>query len=101
MIDYEGKTDTLSFFPDTVPVPVSEYRTLVESAERGRVMADGILSAMTYDGITRYGRDVSLAPDTVLAIFRAVYPEDYDFWLDDQKKRMADAQKEAAENGSL
>lgn len=101
MIDYEGKTETLSAFPETVPVSIQEYRELVESAERGRVMADGILSAMTYDGITRYGRDVSLAPDTVLAIFRAVYPEDYDLWLDAEKKRVEEARKEAAENGSL
>ena len=101
MIDYEGRTETLSAFPETVPVSVLEYKTLVEDAEKGRVMADGILSAMTYDGITRYGRELSISADTVLAVFRAVYPDDYNFWMEDQKKRAEEARKEAAENDIL
>lgn len=101
MIDYEGRTETMSAFPETVPVSVLEYRTLVEDAEKGRVMADGILSAMTYDGITRYVREVSISADTVLAVFRAVYPDDYNLWLEDEKKRAEEARKEAAENDIL
>jgi hypothetical protein len=98
MIDYEGRTDTLSAFPETVPVSVLEYRTLVEDAEKGRVMADGILSAVTYDGVTRYGREISLSADTVLAVFRAVYPDDYDLWMKEEKRRVEEARKGAAEN---
>lgn len=101
MIDYEGRTETLSAFPETVPVSVLEYRKLVEDAEKGRVMADGILSAMSYDGITRFGREVSISADTVLAVFRAVYPDDYLLWLDAEKKRVEEERKEAAENGIL
>lgn len=101
MIDYEGRTETLSAFPETVPVSVLEYRTLVEDAAKVRVMADGILSAMSYDGITRYGREVSISADTVLAVFRAVYPDDYNLWLEDQKKLAEEARKEAAENDIL
>lgn len=101
MIDYEGRTETLSAFPETVPVSVLEYRTLVEDAEKGRVMADGILSAMTYDGITRYGREVTIADDAVLAVFRAVYPDDYNIWLGEEKKRVEESRKGAAENDIL
>ena len=102
MIDYEGKTETLSAFPETVPVSLLEYRTLVEDAERGRVMADGILSAMTYDKVPRYGREITLRAETVLAIFRAVYPDDYKYWLDEAKKQADKATNgEAAENGGL
>ena len=101
MTDYQGKTDTLSFFPDTVPVPVSEYRLLVEAAERGRVMAEGILSAMKYTGDRRYAVEVSLTEEFVISIFRAVYPEDYALWLDAEKKRVEEARKGAAENDIL
>ena len=101
MNDYEVRTETLSAFPETVPVSVLEYRTLVEDAEKGRVMADGILSAMTYDGITRFGMEVSISADTVLAVFRAVYPDDYNLWLDAEKKREEEEGKEAAGNGIL
>ena len=86
---------------DTVAISSSEYRVLVEGAERGRIMAEGILSAMTYDGVTRYGREVSISADTVLAVFRAICPEDYCFWLEDQKKLAEEARKEAAENDIL
>jgi hypothetical protein len=95
MIDYQGKPDTLSFFQDTVPVPVSEYRLLVEAAERGRVMAEGILSAMQYNGDRRYAMEVSITADFVISIFRAVYPEDYDLWLEEEKKRAEEGRKEA------
>lgn len=101
MIDYEGRTETLSAFPETVPVSVLEYRTLVEDAEKGRVMADGILSAMTYYGVTRYGMEVSISADTVLAVFRAVYPDDYNIWLGEEKKRVEEERKGAAENDVL
>ena len=97
MIDYEGRTETPSAFPETVPVSVLEYRELVESAEKGRVMADGILSAMSYEGSPRYGRRVSLVSEVVISIFRAVYPEDYDFWLEDEKKKLAEETVKEAE----
>ena len=101
MIDYEGRSETLSAFPETVPVSVLEYRTLVEDAEKGRVMADGILSAMrTSDSVYPFERD-SLDERVVLAVFKAVYPDDYNFWLKDQKKQAEEAKKVADENDIL
>lgn len=101
MIDYEGRAETLSAFPETVPVSVLEYRTLVEDAEKGRVMADGILSAMKYNGDRRYSIEVSITEEFVISVFRAVYPDDYNLWLEEQKKLAEKARKEAAENDIL
>lgn len=101
MIDYEGRTETLSAFPETVPVSVQEYRELVEAAEKGRVMAEGILSAMKYDSLRVFNGGVCVSEDAVLAVFRAVYPEDYALWLDAEKKRVEEARKEAAGNDVL
>lgn len=83
---------------DTIAIPSSEYRVLVEDAERGRVMAEGILSAMKYTGDMRYAVEVSLMEEFVISIFRAVYPEDYDLWLEEEKKRVEEARKGVAEN---
>lgn len=83
---------------DTVAISSSEYRVLVEGAERGRVMAEGILSAMKYNGDRRYSMEVSITEEFVISVFRAVYPEDYALWLDAEKKRVEEAGKEAAEN---
>lgn len=99
MSNYRWKRDPGEI--ETVPVPASEYRVLVEDAERGRIMAEGILSALTYDGVTRYGREISLNTDDVLSVFRAVYPEDYALWLDAEKKRVEEARNGVAENDIL
>lgn len=86
---------------DTVAISSSEYRVLVEGAERGRIMAEGILSAMTYDRLRVFNGGVCVSDDAVLAVFRAVYPDDYSRWLDAEKKRVEEARKEAAENDIL
>lgn len=101
MIDYEGTGGNMSAFEETVPVSLLEYRTLVEDAEKGRVMADGILSAMTYDKALSYGPEITLRGETVRAIFRSVYPDDYKYWLDEAKKQAEKGNGEDSDDGDL
>lgn len=71
-----------------VLVPLEEYRELVEDAMRGKALAEAFMANMTQ---TKYGVDMSST--VMVAVFRAVFPEDYQIWEDEQKK-LAKAEEE-------
>lgn len=73
---------------DMILVPLEEYRELVEDAMRGKALAEAFMANMTP---TKYGVDMSST--VMVAVFRAVFPEDYQIWEDEQKN-LAKAEEE-------
>ena len=73
-------------------VPLSEYRELVEDAQRGKVLAEAFMANMRK---TEYG--VDLNNYALSSVFHAVFPEDYQIWEEEQKKKREDETMKEAE----
>ena len=67
-----------------VLITSEEYRDLVEGAQRGVALANAVYQNAMVD---KYGLTVNAT--ALLTVFRAVFPEDYDLWREEQEERRA------------
>lgn len=54
-----------------------EYRSLVEKATKGECMASAFMNELE---LSTYGPTADVG--NLVAVFRALYPEDYELWLE-------------------
>ena len=67
-----------------VLITSEEYRDLVEGAQRGVALANAVYQNAMVD---KYGLTVNAT--ALLTVFRAVFPEGYDLWREEQEERRA------------
>lgn len=70
---------------DYVAIPLSEYRELVDGSTRGDALANAFMKELE---LSSYGPTANVA--NLIAVFRALYPEDYEMWLEAAKKQEAE-----------
>lgn len=68
-----------------VTIPVDEYAKLVEKAVLGGAMASAFMGELE---TSPYG--VTADVNALIAVFRALYPLDYDLWAEAAKKKEAE-----------
>ena len=64
-----------------VQIPLDDYTELVEMKTKATVLAEAFMENMR---MTEYG--VTTNEGALIAVFRALFPEDYGLWLEDQKE---------------
>lgn len=82
--DEEIKENAFSY----VTIKTVEYKDLVEKAARGEAMASAFMNEME---LSAYG--VTADHGNLIAVFMALYPEDYARWLDEVKKKDAEGEE--------
>lgn len=71
-----------------VTVPVDEYAKLVEKAALGAAMASAFMGELE---TSAYG--VTADVNNLIAVFRALYPLDYDLWAEAAKKKESEGEE--------
>lgn len=74
----------------TVTISADEYRDLVESAQRGVALANAVYENAMVD---TYGLTVNAT--ALMTVFKAVFPEDYELWEEDQEEKRRNVGEEA------
>ena len=69
---------------DRIVISADEYRDLIEGNQRGMILANAMYQNTRID---KYGLTVDAV--AMLTVFRAVCPEDYDEWKEEQDERRA------------
>lgn len=68
-----------------VSIPVDEYAKLVEKAALGGAMASAFMGELE---TSAYG--VTADVNALISVFKALYPLDFDLWLEAAKKKEAE-----------
>ena len=71
-----------------VTIKTAEYKNLVEKATRGGAMASAFMGELE---TSTYG--VTADVNALIAVFRALYPLDYDLWAEAAKKKEAEGEE--------
>lgn len=69
-----------------VTIKTAEYKNLVEKATRGEAMASAFMGELE---LSPYGPTADV--NALISVFKALYPVDYDLWLEAAKKKEAEA----------
>lgn len=69
-------------------VTVDEYKDLVENATRGEAMASAFMGELE---TSPYG--VTADVNALIAVFKALYPLDYDLWAEAAKKKESEGEE--------
>ncbi len=70
-----------------VTIKTAEYKSLVEKATRGEAMASAFMGELE---LSAYGPTADV--NALISVFKALYPVDYDLWLDEAKKKDAEGE---------
>ena len=70
-----------------VTIKTAEYKDLVEKAALGGAMASAFIGELE---TSAYG--VTADVNNLIAVFRALYPLDYDLWAEAAKKKEAEGE---------
>lgn len=74
---------------DYVAIPLSEYRELVDGSARGDALANAFMKELE---LSSYGPTADAG--NLIAVFRALYPDDYEMWLEAAKRQEAEGENE-------
>ncbi len=72
-----------------VTIKTAEYKDLVEKATRGEAMASAFMGELE---LSAYGPTADV--NALISVFKALYPVDYDLWLEAAKKKEAEGKNE-------
>ena len=73
-----------------VLISSEEYRELVEAAQRGTALANAVYQNAMVD---KFGLTVNAT--ALMTVFKAVFPEDYELWEEDQEDKRRNVGEEA------
>lgn len=73
-----------------VLISSEEYRDLVEGAQRGTALANAVYQNAMVD---TYGLTVNAT--ALMTVFKAVFPEDYELWEEEQNEKRKNVGEEA------
>lgn len=71
-----------------VTIKKIEYKDLVEKATRGETMASAFMGELE---LSPYGPTADV--NALIAVFKALYPVDYDLWLEAAREKEAEGEE--------